>query len=125
MQSALNQKIIEEIKQGITENELRAGNFFLTLMDENVAGTVANALVEPYETSNWEKHQIYFSTEEEVVPKIVQDVIYRHKREFINKIINDMKTELSETEDNEETYRKIISLNQLRKQLDEKLYRVL
>ena len=125
VQSALNQKIIEEIKQGITENELRAGNFFLTLMDENVAGTVANALVEPYETSNWEKHQIYFSTEEEVVPKIVQDVIYRHKREFINKIINDMKTELSETEDNEETYRKIISLNQLRKQLDEKLYRVL
>ena len=60
-----------------------------------------------------------------MVPKIVQDVIYRHKREFINKIINDMKTELSETEDNEETYRKIISLNQLRKQLDEKLYRVL
>lgn len=125
VQSALNQKIIEEIKQGITENELRAGNFFLTLMDENVAGTVANALVEPYETSNWEKHQIYFSTEEEVVPKIVQDVIYRHKREFINKIINDMKTELSETEDNDEIYRKIISLNQLRKQLDEKLYRVL
>ena len=30
IQSPLNQKIIEEIKQGIAKNELRAGNFFMT-----------------------------------------------------------------------------------------------
>ena len=125
IQSLLNQKIIEEIKQGIAKNELRAGNFFMTLMDENISGKIADALVEPYETSNWEKHQIFFSKEEEVVPKIVQDVIFRHKREYIMKIIGEMKTELSETENNEETYKKIINLNQLRKELDEKLFRIL
>jgi len=125
IQSPLNQKIIEEIKQGIAKNELRAGNFFMTLMDENISGKIADALVEPYETSNWEKHQIFFSKEEEVVPKIVQDVIFRHKREYIMKIIGEMKTELSETENNEETYKKIINLNQLRKELDEKLFRIL
>ena len=125
IQSPLNQKIIEEIKQGIAKNELRAGNFFMTLMDENISGKIADALVEPYETSNWEKHQIFFSKEEEVVPKIVQDVIFRHKREYIMKIIGEMKTELSETENNEETYKKIIKLNQLRKELDEKLFRIL
>lgn len=123
--SSLNQKIIEEIKHGISENELRAGNFFITLMDANISGKVADALVEPYETSDWGKHQIFFSKEEEVIPKIVQDVIFRHKREYVMKIIGDMKAELSETEDNSETYKKIINLNQLRKDLDEKLFRIL
>lgn len=125
VQSLLNQKIIEEIKIGIAENELRSGDFFKTLMDENVAGLVVNALLEPYETSDWSKHQIFFRTEEELVPKIVEDVIYRHKREFVNKIINDLKNNLEESQDQDETYRQIMSLNQLRKQLDEKLYRIL
>lgn len=125
VQSLLNQKIIEEIKIGIAENELRSGDFFKTLMDENVAGLVVNALLEPYETSDWSKHQIFFRTEEELVPKIVEDVIYRHKREFVNKIINDLKNNLEESQDQDETYRQIMVLNQLRKQLDEKLYRIL
>ena len=125
IQSEINRKIVEEIKQGITENELRSGNFFMTLMDENISGKIADALLNPYENSDWGKHQIFFSTEEEVVPKIVQDVIFRHKREFVMKIINMMKNELSATENNDETYKKIINLNQLRKELDEKLFRVL
>jgi DNA primase len=101
IQSPLNQKIIAEIKQGIAENELRSGNFFLTLMDEEISGKVADALVEPYNTSNWQKHNIYFSTEDEVVPKIVSDVIIRHKREFILKMINQLKNALSENENKE------------------------
>lgn len=125
IQSEINKKIVEEIKEGIAQNELRAGDFFMTLMDENISGKVADSLIEHYETSNWEKHQIFFSKEEEVVPKIVQDVIFRHKRAFVMKIINDMKSELSETKNNDETYKKIITLNILRKELDEKLFRVL
>ena len=125
IQSVLNRKIVEEIKQGIEKNELRSGGFFMTLLDENISGKIADALVDPYEMSDWGKHQIFFSSEEEVLPKIVQDVIFRHKRAFVMKIINTMKSELSATENNDETYKKIINLNQLRKQLDEKLFRVL
>ena len=125
IQSEINKKIVDEIKLGIAENELRSGNFFMTLMDEDIAGRIADALVEPYENSDWGKHQIFFSTEEEVVPKIVQDVIYRHKRAYVMKIINNMKEELSETEDNDDVYKKIINLTMLRKELDEKLFRVL
>lgn len=125
IQTQLNQKIVDEIKAGIAKNELRSGDFFLTLMDENITGRIADALVDPYDMSDWGKHQIFFSNEEEVLPKIVQDVIFRHKRAFVMKIINDMKNELSATENNDETYKKIINLNQLRQQLDEKLFRVL
>lgn len=125
IQSVLNQKIISEIKEGIGKNELRSGNFFMTLMDEQITGRIADALVEPYENSDWGKYQIFFSREEEVVPKIVQDVIFRHKRAYIIKIINDMKAQLSDSENNEETYKKIITLNHLRKEIDEKLFRIL
>lgn len=125
IQSGINKKIVEEIKIGIANKELRSGEFFMTLLDEDISGKIADALVEPYENSDWGKHQIFFSSEEAVVPKIVQDVIFRHKRAFVMKIINDMKTELSETENNEETYKKIMNLTHLRKELDEKLFRVL
>jgi DNA primase len=81
--------------------------------------------VNPYETSNWEKHQIFFSKEEELVPKIVEDVLFRHKREYVVKLINDMKTQLSAEADNDETYRKIIMLMQLKNTIDEKLFRIL
>lgn len=125
IQSVVNKKIVDEIQIGIKDNELRSGNFFMTLLDETITGKVADALVDEYETSDWGKHQIFFSSEEEVVPKIVQDVIFRHKREFVMKIIMGMKDELSETENNEETYKKIMNLTKLRKELDEKLFRIL
>lgn len=125
IQSPLNQKIIHEIKEGINEKELRAGNFFLTFMDEEISLKVADSFVNPYETSNWEKHQIFFSKEEELVPKIVEDVLFRHKREYVVKLINDMKTQLSAEADNDETYRKIIMLMQLKNTIDEKLFRIL
>lgn len=122
--SPINQKIISEIKLGIQQNELRSGNFFMTLMDENIVSKTADALVNPYELSNWEKHNIYFSKEEELVDRIVKDVVIRYKREYIIKIINDLKQQISE-ENSEESYKKIINLTQLKNKIDEKLYRIL
>ena len=122
--SPINQKIIEEIKLGIQQNELRSGNFFMTLMDENIVSKTADALVNPYELSNWEKHNIYFSKEEELIDRIVKDVVIRHKREYIIKIINDLKHQITE-ENSEDAYRKIINLTQLKNKIDEKLYRIL
>lgn len=126
VQSLINRKIIYEIKQGLSENELRNGHFFLTLMDENLSGKIADVLVEPYETSNWEKHNIYFQKEADVVPKLVNDVIIRHKREFIVTLIHDLMTGLSEDSENQaEVYEKIIRLNSLRTQIDKELHRIL
>ncbi|WP_213188732.1 DNA primase [Cloacibacterium caeni] len=122
--SPLNQKIIEEIKAGIQQNELRSSDFFITFMDEEVVTKTADALINAHETSNWEKHNIYFSKEEELVDKIVKDVIIRHKREFVVKIINDLKHQISE-ENSAETYLKIINLTKLKNKIDENLFRIL
>lgn len=125
IQLPLNQKIVEEIKTGIQENEIRSGNFFMTLMDEEISVKVADSLMEPYENSDWSKHNIYFSKENELVPKIVEDVKIRHKREFILKMIEDLKNSLNAEEDNSEIYMKIIRLNQLKNEIDEVLHRIL
>ena len=122
--SPLNQRIIEEIKSGIQQNELRSSDFFKTFMDEEVVTKTADALINAHETSNWEKHNIYFSKEEELVDKIVKDVIIRHKREFVVKIINDLKHQISE-ENSAETYLKIMNLTKLKNKIDENLFRIL
>jgi DNA primase len=93
-------------------------------MDEEVVTKTADALINAHETSNWEKHNIYFSKEEELVDKIVKDVIIRHKREFVVKIINDLKHQISE-ENSAETYLKIMNLTKLKNKIDENLFRIL
>ncbi|RRQ45161.1 DNA primase [Chryseobacterium sp. SC28] len=125
IQLNINKKIISEIKEGIEKNELRSGDFFFNFMDEEVSGKLANALIDNYQTSNWKQHNIYFSTEEDVVPKIVSDVILRHKREYVVKIINDLKNSLKEDQNGAPIYRQILLLTQLKNKLDSELFRIL
>lgn len=121
--SSINDKIISEIKTGLDENRIRAGNFFFTLMDESINTKIADALVNPYQTSDWSKFNIYFMKEDEVLDKIVSDTLLRHKREFIISIINKMKN--SKEEKNYAFYKKIMLLSELKNKIDEKLLRVL
>ena len=94
-------------------------------MDEDISGKIADALVENYETSDWKKFNIYFRTEDEVLDKVVRDVILRHKREYVLKLIEDLKKSLDETEEKAEIYEQIVRLNQLKSKIDQKLFRIL
>ena len=120
-----NRKIIDEVRQGLEQNEIRSGNFFFGLMDEDISGKIADALVENHETSNWKKFNIYFPIEEEVLGKVLKDVILRHKREYVLKMIEDLKKSLDETEEKAEIYEQIVRLNQLKSKIDQKLFRIL
>ena len=125
IQSVINQKIIDEIKKGLKQNEIRSGNFFFGLLDENISGKVADALVENYEISNWRQYNIFITKEDDLLEKIVQDIIIRHKREYIMKMMRELKNNLDTANDKIEIYQKIIKLNELKNQIDEKLFRVL
>lgn len=123
IQLKINQKIISEIKEGIEQKELRSGQFFFNFMDEEVSGKLANALIDNYQTSNWNQYNIYFSSEEEVVPKMVSDVVLRHKREYVVKLIHDLKNSLNDH--GTLIYQQIILLTQLKNKLDSELFRIL
>ena len=94
-------------------------------MDEDISGKIADALVENHETSNWKKFNIYFPIEEEVLGKVVKDVILRHKREYVMKLIEDLNKKLDEMEEKTEIYEQIVRLNQLKIKIDQKLFRIL
>lgn len=125
IQSPVNEKIIREIQEGIEKNELRSGSFFFTLMDEELTVKVANALLEPYEISDWSKHNIFFSKEEEVLPKLISDTMIRHKREYVVSMIQEIKESLKAETDNTKQYVMMMKLNELRKEMDAELYRIL
>lgn len=123
----LNQKIIDEIREGFQQHRLLKGDFFLTLMDEDLVKKATDTLLSPYQTSNWSKHNIYFSKEDELVDQIVQDVELRHKREFVMQMIRDLQKESSdeEVDNKEQTLQRIMILNQLRIKIDQEQHRVL
>ncbi len=125
IQNPLNAKIVDDIQKGMQEEELRTGSFFLKLMDENISGKVADVLLDPYDVSDWNKYNIYFKTESELVPKIVSDIMVRHKREFVVSLIKELRDQLQEEGDHSENYRKIMRLNELRRSIDEELHRIL
>lgn len=125
IQTEINQKIIREIRLGLQENELRSGNFFFTLMDDEISGKMADTMINPYDTSDWSKFNIYFSKEEEVVQKLVKDIVLRHKREYIVKLVEDLKNQLDSYENKDDVYQHIIKLMTFKNQLDAKLFRIL
>lgn len=126
IQNPLNKKIITEIQLGIEQNSLRTGDFFATLMDEELSTKAADVLIDDYHISDWSKHNIpHFPNEYEVMPKIVTDVMIRHKREYILQLIEDLKTQLTTAEQKEEIYMKIINLTHLKNKIDQNMYRII
>lgn len=124
MISPLNQNIIQNIEEGFENQELRGQDFFLRLLDEEMTQRVADMVFEKYTTSDWSKYNIYFSTESEVAGKLVEDMVFRHKREWILKQISQIKNNLLHSENPQEDYQKIMFLNKIKNDIDAEFGRV-
>jgi len=121
-----NKKIIHDIKEGIENDELRAGNFFITLMDQDITSKVADALMIPDELSNWASRNIYPPVLGDHIDEEVESNILIHKYYYVHFMIKQVTAELEEYRDtNPEKYfesiKKIMMLNQFSIQLIEKL----
>lgn len=125
IQSEINKKIISEIKEGIAENKLRFGNFFMTLMDEDIQGKIADALIEPYELSNWEKYSITPIKPGSKLSEQISETLFKYKRDYVLKIVEDLKKELVSAENKDEIYMKLVKLSQLKNKLSEVTHRIL
>ena len=125
----LNKKIFEDIKEGLEKEELRAGQFFMSLMDEGISEKVADALIEPYENSDWGRHNIFFPTLGDRIGDAVKETIMKHKREYIQNLIHEMKDELQQKDITDERkmeiYKTVQKITQLRNEIAQEIYRVL
>lgn len=121
-----NQKIIDNIKEGIENEELRSGNFFITLMDEDITHKVADALMIPNELSDWTTRNIFPPAIGDFVAAEVEADILIHKYYYIHFIIKKMTAELEDCRDSDqekyfEYLKKIMMLNEFSKQIVDKL----
>ena len=124
--SPINEKIYSEIKKGIEDNELRNGEFFLTLMDEEIAGKIAEAMLPSDDLHNWASRNIYPPNKDEFLGKEVHENILIHKFHFVQSIIKDISGKLSDLDNDEEYFeniRKIQALKSLEIELNTVLER--
>ncbi|QBO58947.1 DNA primase [Chryseobacterium salivictor] len=129
-QSPVNRKIIEELKNGLANNEIIQSNFFLTLMDETIVSKVSGAILGDDELSNWEKSNIFPPKPGDKLEAEIEDDILIHKSHFIEKMIYDIVKKLDSVGDeNPEEYyelvKKIMILKSLLSEINKKLNRQL
>ncbi|SEW06729.1 DNA primase [Kaistella antarctica] len=129
-QSPINQKIIEELKIGLANNEIIQSNFFLTLMDETIVSKVSSAILEDEELSNWEKSNIFPPKPGEKLEAEIEDDILIHKSHFIEKMIYDIVRNLDAVRDEKpdeyyELVKRIMILKSLLNEINMKLNRQL
>ena len=129
-QSPINQKIIEELKNGLANNEIIQSNFFLTLMDETIVSKVSNAIIGDEELSNWEKSNIFPPKPGDKLEVEIEDDILIHKSHFIEKMIYDIVKKLDAVRDEDpaeyyESVKKIMILKSLLNEINKKLNRQL
>ncbi|ROH97985.1 DNA primase [Chryseobacterium daecheongense] len=121
-----NKKIIENIREGIEHDELRAGNFFLTLMDEDITSKVADALLIPDELSDWTTRNIFPPAIGDHVDLEVTNDILIHKYYYIHFMIKQLTSEFEGYRDTDpekyfDSIKKIMILNELSRKITETL----
>ncbi|MDR6514207.1 DNA primase [Chryseobacterium camelliae] len=121
-----NKKIIDNIREGIEQDELRSGNFFITLMDEDITLKVADALITPDELSDWTTRNIFPPKLGDHVASEVEANILIHKYYYIHFMIRKLTASLEDCRDgDQDTYfdciKKIMMLHEFSKKIIEKI----
>lgn len=130
MSNEVYQSILEDVKMGIESDELRVGDFFIKLFDQDKTGVASEAMIEKYSISeNWKnKLEIYIRPKEQNIAKDVTDTILRFKSLHIDNFIKEY-SEILKAEDisgdlRTEHLDKIMKLTKTRSEIFKALNRV-
>lgn len=126
------QSILEDVKLGFENEELRTGDFFVKLFEGGGKTEIASeALMEKYSISeNWKnKLNIYIKPKEENISKDITDTILRYKTFFLEDVIKEyseiLKGEDISGEVRNEQLEKIMILSDMRAKIFRALNRVI
>src|SRR5690606_5412600 len=131
LNNELYQSILEDVKLGFEQDELRTGDFFVKLFDEDKNGLASEAMIEKYSISeNWQKKlNIHIKPKEENISKDITDTILRYKTFYLEEVIKEysemLKSEDISGELRNEQLEKIMMLTQMRAKIFQALNRVI
>ena len=122
-QVELNKILIDSIKEGIQNDELRKGDFFVSFMDEKITSKVVDAIMPLNDLENWASRNIFPPNYGDKINIQVEGDILIHKFRYIDYLIKETTESLEKHKDNESKYfesiKKITLLKQASMQLSE------
>ncbi len=123
------QEMFTEIAKGLEQEELRTGQFFIQLMDEELSAKASDLMFDKYKLSNWEKHGTYVPTIKENLEKDINEMVLNYKRLVIKEMIlleqnKFKKSDEDITEKRTEVINEIMRLTEIKNRLESLLNRV-
>ena len=89
-----NEIIIDQVKEGIQNDELRSGSFFVSFMDEQITTKVVDALIPLDELENWSSRNIHPPNYGDKVAEQIKGDVLLHKYRYIDYLIKESIAEL-------------------------------
>ncbi|MDQ0593730.1 DNA primase [Chryseobacterium ginsenosidimutans] len=97
-----NEIIINQVKEGIQNDELRSGNFFVTFMDEEITTKVVDALLPLDDLENWASRNIFPPNYGDKIADQVKGDVLLHKYRYIDYLIKETAGELDKYSDSDQ-----------------------
>lgn len=107
LESAICSKIFNEYKTFVDNNTLPPERHFIQHPEKEICEAAIHFYSQPYRLSeNWEKKNIFISTEENVLSKTVNSILYVIKIKTVSKMLKEIEEKIKKENDEE----KIIEL---------------
>lgn len=117
-----NEIIINQVKEGIQNDELRSGSFFITFMDEEITTKVVDALIPKDDLENWASRNINPPNYGDKVAEHVKGNVLLHKFRYIDYLIKEIDGQLDTYRDTDEVkYLELLKKITLLKQVSMRL----
>lgn len=127
-ENAHHQEILTIYNEHLNEEKLPNHQDFINHHDPAISKIVIDVLSDKYDLSpNWATHKIFVTTEEELLKKAVVNTMFAFKLSKLNKRITENQDQLKTTDADKqmELLKEQLTLQQLKKQLAEKLGRII
>ncbi|MCD1117941.1 DNA primase [Chryseobacterium turcicum] len=97
-----NEIIINQVKDGIQNDELRSGSFFVSFMDEKITTKVVDALLPLDDLENWSSRNIHPPNYGDKVADQIKGDVLLHKYRYIDYLIKETIAELEKYSNSDE-----------------------
>lgn len=126
-ENANYQEILTIYGEYLNEEKLPNHQDFVNHHNPSISKIVIDILSEKYSLANWATHKIFVTTEEELLKKAVVNCLFAFKLSKLNKRITENQDQLKTADSDKqmELLKEQVSLQQLKKQLAEKLGRII
>lgn len=98
-EDSICKNIINIYKEHLEQNQLPNESIFIHHTDENIQKFVIDLISNPYQLSDWSKHQIVVHTEQSDLDRLVNGVLYSLKIRRVMQLIAENQQKLKEVND--------------------------